>query len=518
MSNNRTTELSNLQRFSSAIASRLQWFQSQLQGQSNTNRQERDCGYPLSVDVTNLKNAYLRGDIARRVVELYPSESWSEDPDIYETEDEDRVTRFEQGVLDIDEKFNLLATIERADILSGIGQFGIILLGIDDNRPLEQPVEGFDEKTGTIKPSPGRKLIYMRPFDETFVEIKEWEANEASPRYGQPTVYSIKFDSEFEAGTSKIVPTADPSARVTSIGDRGVHWTRIIHLADNRGNSDVYGMPRLEVVYNRILDLKKIVSGSAEMFWKAGWQGVAIEAPLYAPNGASISLDFDSIKEQFLLYEESFQKYIALQGAEIKTLNPGISDPSAHVEVQLLLIATALACPLRIFKGAEVGQLASGQDIIAWNKRMSKRRKKYVTPYVIRPVINRLISLGVLPAPSSGASDSDTKGNRPGEVDTPRYFVDWPDLNTPSDEDKASVAQKMTDAISKYIASGGDQVIDLNHFLTMILKFTTKEAESIAEAVGDKALDTDPDLEAQRELDKIEATASAKAAFSRNGS
>jgi len=506
-----------LQQISNTVTSRLQWFQGLLGGCPKD--VEKECGHPGTISLDDFKNAFLRGDIGQRIIRLYPEECWSEDPEVFETEDEEE-TEFEKAWKDLEEVFSVYELLQRADILSGVGRFGVILLGLDDEKELNKPVIGLDELGNPVGDAT-RRLLYLRAFDETFVAVKAYETRQTHPRFGQPTIYTIQFGSEkISSGFASIMPTAitspDTAPGTTTLLDaKDVHWTRIIHLADNRANSDVFGLPRLEVVYNRYLDLKKVAGGSGEMFWKGAWQGLGVEIPFSDAAGVPVQVDFESLKEQFFLYEQQLQRYIATQGAKVSSLAPGISDPTPSVEVQLLLIAITLACPLRVLKGAEVGQLASGQDMVAWNKRMNRRRNKYVNAKVIRPFVDRLIALGVLPSPADSVSSAGTTAGEATLFQRPKYMIHWPDLNTPSDMEKAEVSAKITAAITQYITAGGDQVVGLNHFLTLVLKFTTEEADAIMadlEEAGNM-LETDPEAEAEMEMAKIEATAKAKQTF-----
>ena len=54
---------------------------------------------------------------------------------------------------------------------------------------------------------------------------------------------------------------------VLPIGTGLVHASRVIHVAEDILDDEVYGIPRLEPLYNYLDDLLKVVGGSAEMFW-----------------------------------------------------------------------------------------------------------------------------------------------------------------------------------------------------------------------------------------------------------
>jgi len=107
--------------------------------------------------------------------------------------------------------------------------------------------------------------------------------------------------------------------------------------------------------------------------------------------------------------------------------------------------------------------LASDQDMKTWNKRLSKRQKYYLTPFIIRPLIDRLMELGVMSA-------------------VEEYEIEWPDLNAPSESEIAEIAAKRTDAYAKYVAGNVDQLIPPKEFLMMIMEMSEEDAESIIDA------------------------------------
>ena len=403
---------------------------------------ETECGYPTDITPADYKKMYIRNAVGTRVVKLLPEESWATSPEVYETE-KSTSTKFEKAVKELVEAKNLFFNLKRADILSGIGQFGLLLLGIDDGLDLSQPVKNIDPLTGDALKWEEHKLLFVRSFDQTVIQILEIEKDITSPRYGQPTKYSIQF--------------TDSIANTTTTQTKTVHWTRLIHLADNRDNSDTYGQPRMQCVYNNLLDLVKTRGGGGEMFWKGGFPGISFES---MPGMEDATIDETSLRLEMTKYMEGLQRYIALEGLTAKSLQPQIADPTGHIKNNLQEISIALGCPLRIFMGSEAAQLASGQDKETWNVRLMLRRNEYLTPMIIRPLVDRLIAMGCLP-------------------EVKKYFVWWPDLNEPTEKDKASIADLKTTALTKYVAGGIDALIPPREFFTMVMKYTEEEADAI---------------------------------------
>jgi len=416
---------------------------------------DAECQHPSDITIEDYVKAYTRRDISGRIVRLMPEESWVDDPEIYETDDPEK-TEFEKEWGRLEEEFHIYSTLQRADILSGVGRFGILIIGADDGGKLEDPLS-----LGGGSKKPTRKLLYLRPFDESNVTVKTLERDSTSPRYGLPVTYEVEF-AEVDSVGSDITRTGIP---------RLVHWSRAIHLADNRTSSDVYGEPRLKLVYNRILDLMKVSGGSAEMFWKGGFPGLSLEALPDAVKDGSFQFgdaEKTATKEQIESYQQGLQRYLALVGMSAKSLTVEVADPRPHAEIQLKLIATAMGVPWRVLIGSESAELASSQDMVTWNKRLNRRRTKYVEPFIIRPLIDRLMEASILPF-----------------IGEAGYQVSWRDLNTPSEAHVAEVAEKKSSAIAKYVQGTGDLLIEPFHFLTLVLGMTDKQAEAIVKATSE---------------------------------
>lgn len=418
----------------------------------------RECGHPEVITMSDYLQMYQRGDVSARVVHVWPEESWSERPQVYETEDPEE-TRFEKAWKDLDLQLSLVPVLYRADILSGIGRFGIILLGLDDGKDLKEPVSLLGTN-GKFTPSgtPTSQLLYLRAFDESCVNVSALETDKSNPRYGMPKSYQILFQDT-------TLPM-DTRQGATTISGTEVHWSRVLHLADNRISSDIYGEPRMKKVFNRLLDLNKTAGGSGEMFWKGGFPGISLEAMPEVLANSNVVLDKEATRTQLESYQNGLQRYLALVGMTAKSLEVQVADPGPHLDAQLKLIATALAIPWRVFVGSEAAQLASEQDIRTWNRRITRRREDYLSPFVLLPFVRRLIDVSVLPQPKQGP------------------FVAWPDLNTPSDKDKAVVAEGLTNAITNYVATGASEFITPFHYLTLVLGLSDEEAQSIVQEIG----------------------------------
>jgi len=467
----------------------------------------KECDYPetAQIKIIDYKEMYDRSAIGNRVVSVLPAESWQVSPEIFEDDDPDTETEFEKAWADLgrflleeesffeneDEKGNpIWEYLHRADRLSGIGHFGIILIGIDDGKPLHEAVDGFeDPEVGDLKgpmfvnnkvasdPKDDKKeggkgtkrnLLYLSVFDESCITSMVYEPNQSSPRYRKPKFYNIDLG-------------INDTTEYTAAGREGrsikVHWSRCIHIVDNMDSSEVFGVPRQRSVWNHLLDLMKVYGGGAEGFWKNCVMRIFLET--HPQLGGDVTIDEEGIKEKMWDMDNGLQKHAALMGMSAKTVAPTVVDPSPHVNTQIEAICIKIPIPKRVFMGSERGELASGQDDGTWNDTVRGRRNEYVIPRIIAPFVNRLIKMKVLPTPKS-------------------LTANWPDPETMKPLEKAQLALTRADTMAHYIAGKVDMLIDPMDFLTREMGFSDDEADTILERAVERAEGVAEEQEAER--------------------
>jgi hypothetical protein len=502
----------------------------------------RECGYPeMNAFISPLvyRELYDRDSLSARVVQVMPKECWQQNPSIYEDEDSEKETEFELAWKQVhqtlrsstkvggswyqdEEGSPIWEYLLRADILSGIGHYGVLLLGIDDGRPLDQPLEEFDgldsvnpgteglygpqpmrgdamgydayttklleeqgvpsyatpvpynvkdtgrlpdsteESVSSRKTGATRKLLFMKVFDESLAQITRYERDPHNARFGLPQMYLLTFN--------------DP--RNDSYGGAGLpvasahcHWSRLIHIADNLGSNDVLGYPRMKQVFNRLWDAFKCYGAAGEGFWQQCFSILSLETnPQIGPD---FNIDKRAISQQLGNLKNKLQRHIVTAGMTIKSLPPSVQDPTPFIEVFLGAICIFIGCPVRVFKGSERGELASSQDDASWNDRLRHRQLFYITPKLIVPFIDRLISVGVLPQPKprKAANDASACG----------YSVVWPDLDAMTDDQKAGVAQKYMAAAQAYISAGIENILTPIDFFVEFCKLPYHVAKEIVE-------------------------------------
>lgn len=396
-------------------------------------------GYPQVVDVTMLLNLYMRNDIAERIVRAFPQATWREWPSIRdEVGDSSEELKtdgspnpsfspFVKSVEDFFEKHRVMQYLERVDRLSGIGRFGILFMGFQDGLNADQPV-----KTGKSN------LLYMTAYHEANVTVGSYIQDKQDPRYGLPEVYTLKAASSL----------GGQAVATTSIR---AHWTRVLHVAEHLDENEVFGTPRLLSVYNRMLDLEKVVGSSAETFWLNARGGLSLMADKDVNLGTDQLAD---MKEQAEEWEHQLRRTIAMQGVTASMLQTIIADPKPNVETLLQLIAGAKGIPMRILVGSERGELSSSQDENNWAARIDERQNNFASPSILKPFVQKMIDTGNIERPG---------GDR-------GFWVEWPDSSALSPQAQAEVGDKKAGALQKYVMSpGAELVVPIQEFRTDIL-------------------------------------------------
>lgn len=417
-----------------------------------------ECGYPKVMRPADFIDLFNKDGMANRIVSSYPDECFGVDPEIYETEDP-AITAFEMKWQELCETqyTNPIHYLHRLDLESRKGRFGALLFGFDDTDDFSKPAPGLDENGLTI-PTKEVNLLYLRAFNEGSIYIKTVEPKKSSPRFGLPTSYSINLVDDYTSTNG-----------VTEIGNRSdmvVHWTRIQHAVDGAQCGEVLGLPALNYNYRRILDLQKLLGSSAEMFYKGGFPGLSVELDPRVLELQNIDFDFADVTANTQKYMDGLQRVLMLVGFNAKSLAPQVANPEGHLQAQLQVLAAGIGMPLRILMGSEAGQVAGAQDVKNWNHRVHRRQHKYLTPMVLRPFVDRLVSVGVLPSPLLGPK---------------AYKIFWPDVNLPDENEQSQIADRQAAAIMKYVMSGAYLIMQPSHFFRYILRMPIDQVDLIME-------------------------------------
>lgn len=413
-------------------------------------------GYKDDLGYVDYMAQYVRHDMAKTIINKPVEATWRGGVTVLESDD-DKETAFEKAWKDLYKGLKLHSKFVRIDKLTGIGNYGTLLMGFDDVK----------EETEFRNPVAGgaRKLLYVKPFTCNSAIIKEWDRDPNSERYGQPHLY------EFKIGTPGTEQTRDLI----------VHHTRVVHIVNELLESEYEGLPRLQVLFNRLKDLEKIVGGSAEMFWRGARPGYANKVD---PNYTLSSTQRDELEGQLDEYEHNLRRFLTLEGIDVQPLQSQVSDPSNHVDVQLQMISAVTGIPKRILVGSERGELASTQDQTQWNITITARRQDYAQPCILEPFIEKCIEHKVLPKP--------TQSN---------WSYQWEDLFAPTLEEKADVGKKRADAVGSYTKNPASmEVLPPVSFLKHGLGLTDDEIELIEQERDQYLKEEQAEIEEERRL------------------
>jgi len=398
-------------------------------------------GYPLKLEFKDFAARYIRQDIAKAIIDRPVKATWQGplelvEPDIPED------TTFEKTWEELNRTLGIKGRLSRLDRLTSIGRYGVLLLGMSDVKRQEHWATPIKD---------GSKLVYLKPFGEKSAQMKTWVSNPNDPRFGKPALYTIEI-ADIASGSSAFVD---------------VHYSRVIHITQDPLESEIYGTPVLESVYNRIMDLEKIVGGDAEMFWRGARPGFEGKVdPEYQMTEAMK----EELKDQITEYENNLRRILVNEGVDLKALAQQIADPTTHVDAQLTMVSAVTGIPKRVLSGSERGELSSAQDSSEWKDYVQARRDDHAEPNIVRVLVDRLIELGVLPIPADG------------------YTVKWRDLYSLSEKAKVEVGKGRANALREYTYSPmSEAVVPPDAFLEFFLGLT-KEQITLIQSMRDKVI------------------------------
>ena len=392
-------------------------------------------GYPTEITYEDYYSRYHRQDIARAVINRPVSHTWKGAVKITEVGVQE-VTDLEKGWKKLNAALKLKSKFIRVDKLSSIGTYGVLLLGFDD-------VKNPETFTKPIPTNP--KLLYVKPLGQGNAKISTSVTDTKNPRYGMPELYDVEFSNPGDASSSTPLK---------------VHHSRVIHITQELLESEIEGTPVLQPIWNRLMDLEKLVGGSAEMFWRGarpGYQGKVAEGYTLTPAVEA------ALETQLDEFEHNMRRFLVNEGVDMEALAPQVSDPSKHVDVQIQMIASITGIPKRVLIGSERGELSSDQDIVGWYNIIQTRREEHAEMNIMRPFIDKMIELKILPPPKTG-----------------EYQVTWEDLFAASDKDQAEIGRVRATALREYSQNPtAEMIIPPKAFYSVMLGLDEDEVAMI---------------------------------------
>lgn len=403
-----------------------------------------DYGYPANLTFSNFWNMYRRFGVAKQVVESPVNICWSTPPEVIAPD------VFLSELERIDSRIRLWDRLKGLDNRQRVGRYAGMFMRVKDGKNPSEPIDG-------ILPSEAA-LFEMIPLYESQLEVIKSDTDPTSETYGQPIL--VQYNQS-------IVGSRNEEAKQTI----SIHASRIVFAAEGADNGWIYGVPALEAVYNSLMDLRKIVGGGAEGFYRNAAQSVIFNLK----DTASASSFADKL-QQFNDQYDDFTKNRARRamwtpGMEAKTLESSLMSPKDHFEAALNDVAAGSSIPAKILIGQQTGRLASDEDGKHYLSINQSRRLNFCTE-MTRNIFDWLIKYGVLPSAE--------------------YDLEWDDLLARSESEKLENSLNMSRINETQFKSGQSAVFTSEEIrLAAGYEEEVVEEDLIGEQLPDDLLEDD---------------------------
>lgn len=366
-----------------------------------------DFGYPLQLEFKHFWNMYRRFGIAKNGVELPVDTGWMSPPTV--EANEAFLKEFEK----LNDRINVWVRLKGLDTRQRVGRYAGMFMRVRDNKTPDQPIEGMLSGESA--------LMDMVPLYESQLEVIESDDDPTSETFGQPVLlqYRQSVEGDRNEETNNTI---------------SIHASRIVFAAEGADDGWIYGIPALESVFNSLMDLRKIIGGGGEGFYKNAAQNIVFDLK----DGASAMQFKDKLDDFNDQYDEfsrnRFRRAMWTPGMEAKTLDSTMVQPKEFFNNALNDTAAGLQIPATILIGQQTGRLASSEDSRQFLSVIQSRRLNFQTE-MTRDVIDWLILFGIVPSAE--------------------YVIEWDDLLARSDMEKLESGKSMATINKEQFASGG---------------------------------------------------------------
>ena len=382
-------------------------------------------GYPEKYIFNLGYNKIRREGVASRVVIGVANSCWRNGFQVMEgshSEPEESKEILQEEISQLNKK-QLFSVFERADILCRIGSFSVLFVGVPDGLPLTEPV-------GRVR-GDALKSIYFRAYAYDGINVAKYDTDETSERFGMPELYQLQVmgrgDTDKTQNTQSIV----------------VHYSRVVHLAESLLDSPIEGIPALEPIYNRIVDIDKATGGSSEAYFRNARGKIGFEID---PEFSTELIDNPDAKASFDTAAKAFtndwQDQVVAVGAKLSSITTPHADPLNTVKVALWAISGNTGIPIRVLTGEGSGQLAGSEDRLTYNALVSDRQD-HVCSVWANHLLEILAATGVITLPDN-------------------YYIAYPLTEPLTEIDEAELANKRADTLTKLTTAsssmGGDSI------------------------------------------------------------
>jgi hypothetical protein len=423
-------------------------------------------GYPQQYSFEMGYNAITREGVANRVVRGVAKSCWRNGFHIVEG------TKEENGERLLDDEISQLAQrglfqyFERADVLNRIGRFSVLFVGLGDGEDFSQP----------IAPVMGDALrtIYFRAFAYDGIEISQYNTDITDERFGMPEVYQLTVKGRGDTEKAVLNKTIL------------VHHSRIIHMAENLLDNELEGVPAIQPIYNRILDIDKATGGAAEAYFRNARGKYAFEID---PEFSTHLLDDAAAKSAFdeagKKFTNDWQDQITAVGSQVKAIQTPHQDPSATIKAALWAISGNTGIPIRVLTGEGAGQLAGSEDRLTYNGLIMDRQDQICSQWVIQ-FLQMLEAANIIDLPES-------------------YHIEFPIEEPLNEMDKAELGNKKADTLVKLTQAASSTAGDSINLESALLEVNLDEIDVDEVDLDDIALPPIPGREPANEPDPLEA-------------
>lgn len=397
-------------------------------------------GYKQVLSVADYRRRYQRGGIAKRIVNGHPELAFVGGCSIFEDPDPDVETQFEEQVASLDKRLGLWSTFRRLAVLGRLGRNSALLIGTKDNNlDAEMPrLSGPDD------------IIYLKPYAEDRAQIHRivGERNEeaSDPRFGLPLYYQIKISDSLT---------------------RRVHWSRVIHYAEDAIEDSVYGPPALEAVWNYLDDLDKIVGGGSEASYQLTNPGKHFDLD---PEYTYGDKEKEAIKEQVEEFDHGLTRNLYTRGLKLTRLSANVNSFGPNADAVFQFVCGTTKYSKRWLLGAEVGELASSQDRANMQDRTTEYRALNSEP-LVNDFIYRLIDYGALVTPQDR-----------------EFLTLWPVEDEMGESEKAKLTVDLARANQSQVLAKQSPILTSDEIRDLIWKMEPLEIEdeNTKEVAGQK--------------------------------
>lgn len=427
-----------------------------------------ECGYPTEITAEMFRFAYERYSPAKAGIDRIVDKCWQTIPTILEADADDKAsTPWELSVNDLLKKS--APFIMEADKHNAINRYAGLIIQLKDGRQFSDSVN----KTKT-KRTKERAILRLIPAWEEQLKVCEWDNDENSDNYGQPTMYEFQ---ESEIGNRSNDGKPSRSIRI--------HPDRIIILSEGSFDGSMYsGVPMLRAGFNDLIDMAKVSGSSAEGFLKNASRQLAVNYTgdnvtaqgLAQQMGVKVDDLLDVMNDDISRLNEAIDAAMITMGADVKVLAVAPADPKPTWEVSANQYASSLKLPFTIIFGQQTGRLASDEDKTDYAMTIKFRCENWLD-WLITHFVERMIRFGVVDAaPAKG------------------FYIKWPDLLAPSELDKAELLVKLGQANTSFFNSGQVALLTVDEARNLVgmepiegVELTEDDSDSEDKKDSDKA-------------------------------